>query len=387
VRRSCLGLGALLVTAAAHAAEPPVRADGRLPAAVVDKLVGKLVPLTFELPGDPAALVRVTMVEARYCGTVPPGRGRLVAVLRPEGARAPRPLFGGHDCQDPLDQIARRGGGEPVAVVEVLAAWAPSQLRLSLGEVATAGDEAGALAMALAHARTMGPLAIIATSALGVEPGGASRGPAPRYDLTVAFGKGDVIAVSLTATGRPPDRQVRLDPSGAAGDAAVSGTYGFVNALVALYTRDEPFTLPVEGQTVEIRALQVTGGEGALTLEGRAQLRGIAEVAHLTIAADGADLTISEVKADPDLEDCGSLPALSALGCRARNAARGAAAAALAASLTTRYRGEPVRSLTRLPPVSFEVGGRRFDLHLTPSRLAATRAGVVLSGQADLDPG
>ena len=65
--------------------------------------------------------------------------------------------------------------------------------------------------------------------------------------------------------------------------------------------------------------------------------------------------------------------------------ARGPAAAALAAAMVSRYRGKPLRTLVAPPPFSFEVGGRRLTLRLTPTRAAATGGAVVVHGKADLE--
>jgi hypothetical protein len=71
--------------------------------------------------------------------------------------------------------------------------------------------------------------------------------------------------------------------------------------------------------------------------------------------------------------------------CRVRNAARGPAAGALAAAMTSRYRGKLLRTLIAPPPFSFEVGGRRMTLRLTPTRASSTAGSLVVSGKADLE--
>jgi hypothetical protein len=71
--------------------------------------------------------------------------------------------------------------------------------------------------------------------------------------------------------------------------------------------------------------------------------------------------------------------------CNIRNAARGPAAAALAATMTSRYRGKVLRTLVVPPPFSFEVGGRRMTLRLTPTRASATAGNLVVHGRADVE--
>jgi hypothetical protein len=363
-----------LLSPALALADGPVRAEGQLPGAAIDRFLARLVPVTFAVPGESAG--RLAVVEARYCGTVDATRGRLLAVVS-SGAQRTVQLRTG-DCKEKLPSIARRGG----TVAEILVAATARQLRLSLGEVAPAGETGAQLGAALGRVRAAGPLATVPTSPVPLRTaGGASQ----TYDLAIAFGEGDVVALAMAPVGRasPP----RTDRAGAASEASVNATYGFANALLTLFTRDEPFTLKVEGQMIEIRSLELQGAEGTLTLKGRAQARGIAEVAHLAITASGRDLAITDARADAELEDCASLGTVAALACRARNGARAGAAAALATALLERYRGEPLRSLAPLPPASFELGGRRFDLRLTPTRLSATAAGLLASGTADLDPG
>jgi hypothetical protein len=68
-----------------------------------------------------------------------------------------------------------------------------------------------------------------------------------------------------------------------------------------------------------------------------------------------------------------------------RNGARGPAAAALAAAMASRYRGQLLRTLVAPPPFSFEAGGRRVTLRLTPTRAGATAGTLVVHGKADFE--
>jgi len=91
------------------------------------------------------------------------------------------------------------------------------------------------------------------------------------------------------------------------------------------------------------------------------------------------------VHADPQLENCAALSGAQSMGCNVRNAARGPAAAALAAAMTSRYRGKPLRTLAVPPPFSFEVGGRRLTLRLTPTRASSTSGNLIVHGKADVE--
>ena len=91
------------------------------------------------------------------------------------------------------------------------------------------------------------------------------------------------------------------------------------------------------------------------------------------------------MRADPVLENCAAQAGGASMGCNIRNAARGPAAAALAAAMTQRYRGKLLRALVVPPPFSFEVGGRRMTLRLTPTRASATAGSLVVTGKADIE--
>jgi hypothetical protein len=394
------GLVAFLISLAsgmrAQAEEPGERAEALILGAAVNRFVAKQMPVTFQIRGDRAsgiAPLSVTLSEARYCGALDIGRGRLIGVLRPSGEpyAGPPLLTGVRDCQDKLDDVAQRmpAGADAVAVVEIVAEWVPWQLRFSIGNVATSGAGAGALGAALGRAKASGPLETIDTSAIHLS---TERGASLDLDLAISFVKaGDGILGTLTVAGpggrgRDP-RPSFLDPGGAppGSDAVAGATFPFAQRVVALFSQDGPLVLEFERQAVEVRALQLSGSNGLFTVRGRATPRAIQESLRLAIESAGADLKITEVRAEPELEDCSGASALAALGCRARNTARAAAAAAVASGMTSRYRGQHVRSLLAPPPFSFEIGGRRLTLRLTPSRTRATSAGPVVYGRGDLD--
>jgi hypothetical protein len=376
MRLRVLVLTALTVLPGVARAAPPGRADARLPPAVIDRLLSRLVPLTFAVPGDESP-GRVAIVEARTCGTVDASHARLLAVV---ASSTPPTVLHDGDCKLAPARIAARAAQ---TIAEISLVSSAGKLRVSLSDLAAAGPDAPRLGPALTRARAAGPLATIATTGLPVR---TAAGASQTYDLAIAFATGDAVSLTMTPAGRSPPSLASIAPSAPSSDAVVTGTYAFANALLALFTRDEPFTLDAQGQPIEVRALRLAGGDGTLTLEGQAQARGIAEVAHLTIAAAGADLTISEVRLDAALEDCGAMATLAELACRARNAARAGAASAAGTALTGRYKGTPVRSIAPLPPASFELGGRHFDLRLTPARLGATATGLVVTGKAEVDP-
>lgn len=371
---------------------PPERAEAQLVGGAVNRFVEKRLPVTLELPGDRAAGVRrmtVTVTEARFCGAADAARGRLLAIVRAPGEPPATPtvgatplLTGPADCQAKLDDIAHRrppADAAPLAVVEVIAAWAPWELRLTLGNVAASGE---ALAAALGRAKAAGPLASVETAGLRLAN---ERGGSLSLDLALAFAK-DAIVATLTPAkraGRVEARASLLDPAGgpAGADGIVGATYALTNRVLTLFGQDGPIVLEIEREVIELRELQLSGAAGAATLRARATARSVGESMRLTIQATGNDLTISEVRADPELEDCGQV----GLACRVRNTARAAAAAAAAAGLTARYKGQLLRELRQPPPFSFDAGGQSFTLRLTPTRTRATAAGLVVYGKAALE--
>jgi hypothetical protein len=383
--------------AAEAAEEPAERAEALILGVAVNRFVAKQLPVTFQIRGHRAAGIaplRVTLSEARYCGALDAGHGRLLGVLRAAGESSPGPtvLTGPHDCRDKPDEIVHRrpAGAEASAVVEIVAEWIPDQLRFSIGDFATSDDRTGALSAALLRAKAGGPFETIDTTGIRLE---TRTGASMDLELAISFVKaGDAILATLTPAGparvgREPPPPSFLDPGGvSAGTDGIAGAlFPLANRVAALFSQDGPLILDFEGQVVEVRALQISGSNGSITVRGRATLGAIQESVRLAIDAAGADLKIAEVRAEPELEDCAAAATLAALSCRAQNTARTAAVAAIASGMTARYRGQLLRVLLAPPPFSFVIGGRKLILRLTPNRARSTGVGLVVYGKADLD--
>jgi hypothetical protein len=335
-------------------------------------------------------------VDARYCGARSAGNhGRLVGVLRPatfgETAPPPLPALEARDCHGKLDEVARRLAGAPdaraVAVVELTAEWVPSEVRVSIGDVATGGDGGRALGKTLARAKAAGPLATAETSGLKLE---TERGSSLAFDLALSFLKDGVLATLTVAcpgcvASAPRAPTIVSTSAPADADGVVGANLRLANRVVALFSEDGPLVLEMDRQTVEIRNVQIAGGDGSLSVRGRATSRAVAETALVQIDSAGADLRFAEVRADPELENCAGQSGGAAMRCSVRNAARGPAAAALAAAMTSRYRGKLLRTLVVPPPFGFEVGGRRMTLRLTPTRASATAGNLIVHGKADVE--
>ena len=309
------------------------------------------------------------------------------------GEAAAQPLLeGARSCKDKPDDVVRRAasvaGDGPLALVEILATPSPARLRFSIGGIATAGEGAGALAADLARAKAAGPLATVDTAGLRLASAG---GGSLTFDLAVLFPKGgDLVRATVTPSdgdGTRPTKSSLLDQAGAplASDAIVGATLALANRILALYTQDAPVVLQLQGDTVEIRSLQLSGGTGSLTLTGRATSRSLAQSLRVGIDAAGADLEISQVRAEAESEDCSGASFMAAVGCRGRNAARAAGAAAFAAGMNAHYRGQPLRALVVPPPFSFDVAGRRMTLRPTLLRVGCAAGVVTLYGGLDVD--
>ena len=153
-------IAAGLLRASAASAAPAVptdageRAEALLLGGAINRFVAKQLPTTFSVRGDRDAGIGaqdVTLVDARYCGGGKDGsRGRLVGVLRPDGATGTLPSVDAHDCRAKLEEVARRLAAAPdagaIAVVELVAEWVPWELRVAIGDVAAGGDVGRGLA-------------------------------------------------------------------------------------------------------------------------------------------------------------------------------------------------------------------------------------------------
>ena len=166
-------------SASAAPADPVERAEALLFGAAINRFVAKQLPSTFSVRGDRDAGIGaadVTLVDARYCGSTKAGHGRLVGVLRPasssETAPAALPALEAATATASSTRSRaprRRPRAGAVAVVELTAEWVPSEVRVSIGDVAAGGDGGKPLARTLARAKAAGPLATVETGGLRLE--------------------------------------------------------------------------------------------------------------------------------------------------------------------------------------------------------------------------
>ena len=251
------------------------RAEVLLLGGAINRTLAKQLPSTFTLRGEPDAGIAAggDAGGGAICGAKDAGRGRLVGVVRPGGTVGPAVALEAADCRRKPSEIARRlSGAQPadagadasaIAVVELIATWAPSELRVSIGDVAGGGDTARPLARALARAQAAGPLASIDTGGLRLE---TERGLTLPLELALSFPKGaDGVLATLTGAcadcaASPPPSAPFVTPIGAPTDTdAIAGaTLGFANRLAALFSGDGPLVLALEGHTFEIAASSST---------------------------------------------------------------------------------------------------------------------------------
>jgi hypothetical protein len=197
------------------------------------------------------------------------------------------------------------------------------------------------------------------------------------------------VALTLTppsttaGTGTAPAADHLTLPEGA--DATLRINDALANRLLTQATQEGPLVVPIDRQSIELGNLHLTSNDDRATVRARATPRGLGESVGLAVDAAGGDLKVVEVRAQPELEDCAGLSMMSALGCRARNAARSAVANTLAAELTGRTRGQTVRSLAAIPAASITVGAQRLRVRVTPTRLRSTPAGLTATGAIDVN--
>jgi hypothetical protein len=391
-----LALALPLAPAPGHASDGADRADVLISAATTNMTLARLLPQPIEIAGDRAAdggppppPLTVWLMEARYCGAGDGGRGRVLGVVRTRRDALPVavPLLDGPgDCRASLEKMARRAAFAALpdaALVELAAAFAPWQVRVSVGSFVTAPAGSVGLAAALTRAQAAPTVRTIRTDAQSLS---LPDFPAQTFDVAVRFGKTDG-GVTLTLT--PPANSAGAGSAAAPGepltlsegaDATLRISDALANHLLDQATHNGPLVVPVDRQAIELRSLHVTSQDDRATLRARATPRGLPESVGLAVDAAGGDLKLVEVRAQPELDDCAGLSMMSALGCRARNAARSTAAAALAGELSARTRGRMVRTLGSVPAASMMVGAQRLRVQVTPTRLRATAAGLTATG-------
>ena len=393
------------VSWAATAVEP---ARARVAGSLIDDLVRRVLPVDLVLPsamlksadgGVAESPVAVAITDLRYCGVTDRGVGRFRAVMRignsfGEGAM-PSTLAGDEGCRKSLNDLARRiatasAGAQEVLVADLDALWRPWELRLVLARTSTPSSPKPGVPQPLGGLSegVRRDLLTISTSGFRVR---TDVGQAITFHVAPSFAPDAIdIAVIVAEDGsaapaaRPAGGGASLVLSGDA-TAVAELPHAFANQVLRHLTQAEPFPIQVDREVVDVQNASVTGSAGGLTVAAMATPRSIRESVRLTVQAGGADLRVGGVRADAQLESCGGLGTLAAIGCNARNAGRNAAAGAFAATMTRKYQGQLVRELAGPQELRFEIGDRRVDLQGDLLHLASGPRG--LSAVARLAPG
>jgi hypothetical protein len=355
--------------------------------ALLEQLVRSQLPAAVPLPGRGGSAI---VIEARLCPPDKAGRGHVLAVLVP--GPPPERLGAGslrlpEDCRASPDAVAQRllpGVGAPaVAVADLSIAFRPGEIRFSIEKAGVAAEKGAAAAETL---RALGPKTAL---------------PAiPLADVKVPTGSGSPLVLGIGLDWRREGVGVALGLGGAVGrpggraDLAgtVTGTslcaelpLSFVSALLTAVQRRGPFEVRLDSEIVEVSDVRLAAQDAGLQVTGTATPRSVRQ--PLRVAADlaGEDLQIAEIRVDAELEDCSGVGLLQKVACNARNAARSAAAEAVAASLRQQYRGRLVRDFVGAQQIDLGLAGQPLPLQAEVLRLRAR--GSIVQVDATARPG
>lgn len=397
---------AMLVTAAgpgslyAASVEPArVRMAGRL----IDDVVRGLLPLDLVLPGATQksadggvteSAVGAALTDLRYCGVTDRGAGRFRAVIRMAGPSgggtvpSPSVLTGDEGCRKSLNDLANPAtatatadspGTQDVVVADVEAIWRPWELRLTIIRTSSPSPPKPGPPRPLGGLDGHRDLFTISTSGFRIV---TDAGQAIVFHVAPAFAVDAIELGVILGEGGAVPRASRSAMSGPAlvlsGDATVAADlpYAFANQILRQLTQAEPFPIQVDRDVVDLQNASVSGSSGGMTLTGTATPRSVRESVRLTVQAGGADLRVAAVRSDAQLEDCGGLGVLAAIGCNARNAGRNVAAGAFASAMTQKYQGQLVRALAGTQGLRFELENRRLELRGDLLHLASSPRGL-----------
>jgi hypothetical protein len=360
--------------------------------ALLEQLVRSRLPAAVRLParaggGEGSASV----IEARLCPPDKAGRGHVLAVLV-SGALPERPDAGNlrpsEDCQASLDAVAQRllpaVGVPAVAVADLAVTFRPGQIQFSIEKATVAAEKGAAAGEAL---RALGAKTALPTVPLAELKLPLESGPPLVLGIGLDWRRGGVgVAVGLGgATVRPGGR---ADLTGAAPGTNVCAELplSFVSALLTAVQRRGPFEVRLESEIVEVADVRVTAQGGGLQVMGVATPRSVRQPLRVTADLAGDDLQIAEVRVDAELEDCSGVGLLQKVQCNARNAARSAAAEAVAAGLRQQYRGRLVRDLVGAQRIDLGLAGQPLPLQAEVLRLVARGSAVQIDATARLGP-
>jgi hypothetical protein len=405
----------LVSCAAVFGAAPVVAAVGepvraRVAAALIDEVLARSVPFEVVLPAPPGAApdagsdgtqLPALVTELRYCGVTEKGTGRFRAVLRWGALGAGQSILSGSDgCRQTLGDLAKHvsvtetpASNVGIAVADLEASWRPWQLTLSMTRAlmppAPTPPRPGP-PRPLGGLESRRDLLVLPTAGLRIPTG---TGEAITLHAAPSFAPDGIeVAVVVSEGGSASPPASRPATGGAAlplsvdANLALDLPYGAANVILRQLSGAEPLAIPVDREVIDLQNLSVIPASGASALVvGTATPRSVRETVRMTVAIGGAELKVTGLRADAQLENCAALGTLAAMACNARNAARNTAAAALAAALSQKYQGRLVRDLAGPQAPSIEAGGRRVELRGELTRATLGPRGLLLWGR--LGPG
>jgi hypothetical protein len=356
--------------------------------ALLEELVRSRLPLAVPLAAGPGGGERsASVIEARLCVPDKGGRGHVLVVLV-SGAPAGRPDAGNlrpsEDCQASLDAVAQRllpaVGAPAVAVADLAIAFRPGEIRFSIEKTAVAAEKGAAAAEAL---RALGAKTTLPAVPLADVKVPMDAGPPLVLGIGLDWRRGGV-GVTVGLGGAPGRSGGRADLSGAAPGTSLSAELplSFVSALLAALQRRGPFEVRLESEIVEVADVRVVAQGAGLQVTGMATPRSVRQPLRVVADVAGEDLQIAEVRVDPELEDCSGVGLLQKVECRARNAARTAAAEVVAAGLRQQYRGRLVRDFVGAQRIDLGLAGQPLPLQAEVLRLVARGSSVQVDAAA-----
>jgi hypothetical protein len=378
----------LLIGAILPSWSPSPRAAGAEPARVrvaaplIDDLMRGLLPIDLVLPasiagsadgGVSSSQTAALLTELRYCGVTDKGLGRFRAVIRAGGFggdAAPSVLMGDDGCRQSLGDLAKHlpaaaspdGGG---IVADLEAAWRPWELRFTIARTAGPTPPKPGLPRPLAIWDTRHDLLTVATAGFRVP---TEAGQSLTFHAAPSFAADSVeIAAILGENGAGPPSARPTIGGAVAGlstdvNVVVELPYTLANQVLRQFAGMQPLPIRVDREVIDVQNVSIAPAGPGVMVTGAATPRSIRETVRLTVQTGGADLRVTSLRADPQLENCAGLSVLAAIGCNTRNAGRGAAAAAFGAAMTQKLQGQLVRELAGPQDFRFDGGTRRLTL-------------------------
>jgi hypothetical protein len=153
----------------------------------------------------------------------------------------------------------------------------------------------------------------------------------------------------------------------------------FANQVLRQCTAVRPLAISLDREVIDVRDVSVALASTGMAVTGIATPRSVREGVHLTVQFGGDESGVLSIRAESQTESCTGLGMGATIACNARNAGRGAAAAALAAALTARYQGQMLRDLAGSQTLRVDVGAHHFEFSGEVSHVTTTARGLSIA--------